>query len=181
MLEALGATIVDADVIAKAVVKPGMPALEEIAARFGAEYLDADGALDRRKMGGLVFGDPEAKKALEAIIHPRVAAETAQRIQDAAAAGAPLIVYDVPLLYENGLEKNVGAVIVVNVSPERQKERIRGRDDLDEDEIAARIASQMPLADKVARADHVIDNDGTIDETKDQVAALYRALTGEAA
>lgn len=176
-LAARGATIVDADRIAKAVVAPGTEALAEIAARFPTVVVD--GALDRRALGRIVFEDADARAALNAIVHPRVAARTAEEIAAALEAGAPLIVYDVPLLYENGLEDRVAEVIVVSVSPATQRARIRARDDLTEEEIEDRIAAQLPLEEKVRRADHVIDNDGTLEQTEQQVDALYRRLTEE--
>lgn len=177
MLAARGATIVDADRIAKAVVEPGTDGLAAIAARWPEVVVD--GALDRRALGRIVFGDDEARAALNAIVHPRVAARTAQAIAAAAEAGAPLIVYDVPLLYENGLEAQVAEVIVVFTSDAQRRERIRTRDDLSDEEIEGRIAAQLPLEEKVRRADHVIDNDGTLEATEHQVDALYAQLTRE--
>ncbi|MEQ9503731.1 MAG: dephospho-CoA kinase [Deltaproteobacteria bacterium] len=177
MLAARGATIVDADRIAKAVVEPGTDGLAAIAARWPEVVVD--GALDRRALGRIVFGDDEARAALNAIVHPRVAARTAQAIAAAAEARAPLIVYDVPLLYENGLETQVAEVIVVFTSDAHRRERIRARDDLSDEEIEGRIAAQLPLEEKVRRADHVIDNDGSLEATEHQVDALYEKLTRE--
>jgi dephospho-CoA kinase len=179
MLAELGAAIIDADVLAREVVEPGMPAFDRIVERFGRSIVDpGSGALDRRRLGALVFADEAARKDLNGIVHPEVAALAARRMQEAADGGAPLIVYDVPLLYENGLDRMLGAVVVVNASPAVQRARIKARDGLSDGEIEQRIAAQMPLSEKVARADFVIENDGDLGETRRQVEALFRELTG---
>ncbi len=177
MLRELGATVIDADQLAREAVAPGTPALQAIVARFGPETLTPSGELDRRALGRRVFADEEARRALNAIVHPEVAALAAQRMSDALASGAPLVVYDVPLLYENGLEQSLPEVVVVWARPETQRSRIARRDRLSPEEIEARLAAQLPLADKVARADRVIDNDGDLEATRAQVRALYGALT----
>ena len=179
MLAELGAAIIDADVLAREVVEPGQPAFERIVARFGAEVVGSDGRLERKRLGAIVFGDEAARKDLNAIVHPEVAKLAMQRMQEADAAGAPLIVYDVPLLFENGLDRVLPKVVVVSASPAVQRQRIKTRDGLSDLEIEQRIAAQMPLAEKVARADRVIDNDGDLERTRHQVEALFRELTGE--
>jgi dephospho-CoA kinase len=179
MLAELGAAIIDADVLAREVVEPGQPAFEQILARFGRGILDGDGRLDRKRLGAIVFGDAAARKDLNAIVHPEVAKLAMQRMQEADAAGAPLIVYDVPLLFENGLDRVLPKVVVVNASPAVQRERIKTRDGLSDLEIEQRIAAQMPMAEKVSRADRIIENDGDLENTKAQVEALFRELTGE--
>jgi dephospho-CoA kinase len=166
-----GAAIIDADQLAREAVAPGSPALTQLVARFGAGVLTAEGALDRPRLGALVFGDEAARRALNAIVHPEVARLAAERIQGLIARGAPLIVYDVPLLYENGLEKVLPEVIVVDAPLEVRYARIAARDGLDRDAIAARIAAQLPLEEKVRRADHVIDNGGGLDATRAAVQA----------
>lgn len=179
MLSELGAVVIDADRLAREVVSVGSPGLQQVVRRFGPDVLDAEGALDRKGLGRKVFKDAAARRDLEAIIHPRVAALSQARIQAALEAGAPLVVYDVPLLYENKLDAGLPAVVVVRVSPAVQRSRVAGRDGLPEDEIEDRIAAQMPLADKVARAQYVIDNDGPVEETRVQVEALFTRLTQE--
>jgi dephospho-CoA kinase len=179
MLAELGAAIIDADVLAREVVEPGRPAFAKIVARFGAEVVDpATGALDRKKLGAIVFADDAARKDLNAIVHPEVAALSAQRMQEAGARGAPLCVYDVPLLYENGLDRMLPTVVVVSASPAIQRARVRARDGLSDVEIEQRIAAQMPLAEKVSRADFVVENDGDLSDTRRQVEALFLELTG---
>ena len=181
MLAELGAAIIDADVLAREVVEPGQPAFQRIVARFGKDVVDpATGGLDRRKLGAVVFGDEGARRDLNAIVHPEVAALAAARMQEADARGARLIVYDVPLLYENGLDRMLPQVVVVKASPAVQRARIAARDQLSDAEIVQRIAAQMPLDEKIARADFVIDNDGDLEETRRQVESLFRALTGDA-
>jgi len=177
MLADLGASVIDADLLAREVVEPGMPALGAIVARFGEAVLDPSGRLDRKKLGAIVFGDEKARKDLNAIVHPEVAALAAQRMQEAEARGSPMCVYDVPLLYENGLDRMLPTVVVVDASPAVQRARIKARDGLSDAEIDQRIAAQMPLAEKVSRANYVIENDGDLEETRRQVESLFRELT----
>lgn len=176
MLAELGASIVDADQLAREAVAVGSPALEAIRARFG-DVFDDRGALDRGRLGDIVFGDDRARADLNAIVHPRVAALAMERMAALMGEGAKLIVYDVPLLYESGLDRTLPEVIVVFAPPRIQRSRVAARDGLTADQIDARIAAQMPIADKVARATHVIDNSDTLDRTRDQVQALWSQLT----
>ncbi len=179
MLAARGAVVIDADRLARAAVAPGTPGLAAIVERFGASYLTSDGTLDRRALGRRVFGDAEALAALNGIVHPEVARLQQTELEAARARGAPLVVYDVPLLFENALEEAYRPVIVVAVDPEVQRSRVRDRDPLTDEEIEARIAAQMPLEQKVARADYVVDNNGDLAATGRQVDALFAALTEE--
>ncbi len=179
MMEALGARVIDADVLAREAVAPGSPGLARVVARFGPEVLGADGALDRPRLGALVFADREARRDLEAIVHPEVQRLALERMAAAMADGAALVVYDVPLLYENGLERSIPEVIVVSAPPELQRARIAARDGLPPEQIEARIAAQLPLEEKLRRADHVIDNGGSLEATRRQVEALYARLTAE--
>jgi dephospho-CoA kinase len=178
-MEALGARVIDADVLAREAVAPGSPGLARVVARFGPEVLGADGALDRPRLGALVFADREARRDLEAIVHPEVQRLALERMAAAMADGATLVVYDVPLLYENGLERSLPEVIVVSAPPELQRARIAARDGLPPEQIEARIAAQLPLEEKLRRADHVIDNGGSLEATRRQVEALYARLTAE--
>jgi dephospho-CoA kinase len=176
MLREFGAHVIDADQVAREVVAPGTPALDEIRARFGAEVLQADGALDRKKLGAIVFVDQDARRALERITHPRIAAATQQEIARLSAAGVDPILYDAALIVENRLYTWMQGLIVVSVPPEAQVARLMIRDDIDEAAAQARIAAQLPLADKVAVATHVIDNGATRAETEAQVRALWERL-----
>jgi dephospho-CoA kinase len=176
MLRALGAHVIDADQVAREVVAPGTPALAEIAAHFGPEVLLPDGTLDRKKLGARVFADVDARRALERITHPRIAAATQQEIARLRAAGVDPVIYDAALIVENRLYTWMQGLIVVSVPPAVQVARLMIRDDIDEAAAEARIAAQLPLADKVAVATHVIDNSGVHGETEAQVRALWARL-----
>jgi dephospho-CoA kinase len=176
MLRELGAHVIDADQVARDVVAPGTPALAEIQARFGPAVLHEDGALDRKKLGAIVFADPDARRALERITHPRIAAATQQEIARLAAAGVEPVIYDAALIVENRLYTWMQGLIVVSVPPEVQVARLMIRDDIDEAAAQARIAAQLSLAEKVAVATHVIDNSGTRSDTEAQVRALWERL-----
>ena len=177
MFRALGATLIDADRLARAAVEAGEPAFEAIVARFGPGIVGPDGRLDRRALGRRVFQDEAERRALNAIVHPEVRRRTLEALAAAREAGVKLVIHDVPLLFENGLDRTVDATVVVHVSPETQRARIRARDPLDDDEIEARIAAQIPLDEKADRADHVIDNEGPLEATRRQVEALYARWT----
>lgn len=160
LLRARGAPVVDADALARAAVEPGTPALAEIARTFGAEVLREDGALDRKALAARVFADPEARRRLEAITHPAVRRAMREATDRLAAQGHPLAFYDTPLLYEVGLEALLDAVVVVWAPRDVQRERLIRRDGLDAAEVDARLAAQLPVDEKAARADFVIDNAG---------------------
>lgn len=176
MLRELGAHIVDADQLARQVVEPGTPALAEIAARFGPGVLQPDGTLDRKKLGAIVFADADARQALNRITHPRIAAAGQEAIARLAARGVNPVIYEAALIVENQLHTWMHGLIVVSVPPEVQRARLMARDHLDEDAARARIAAQLPLAKKVAVADHVIDNSGTLEDTRAQVCDLWGRL-----
>lgn len=173
-LAALGAYVVDADVLARDVVEPGTPGLAAVAAEFGAEVLRPDGSLDRDRLGAIVFADPAARARLNAIVHPLVGAATAERF--AAAPADAIVVHDVPLLVEVGLAAAYDVVLVVAATPETQGSRLVRARGMSADEARSRIASQAPLADKLAVADFVITNDGSLDDLDRQVQAVWLAL-----
>jgi dephospho-CoA kinase len=173
-LAALGAYVVDADVLARDVVEPGTPGLAAVAAEFGAEVLRPDGSLDRDRLGAIVFADPAARARLNAIVHPLVGAATAERF--AAAPADAIVVHDVPLLVEVGLAAAYDVVLVVAATPETQGSRLVRARGMSADEARSRIAAQAPLADKLAVADFVITNDGSLDDLDRQVQAVWLAL-----
>lgn len=177
--EARGAAIIDADRLAREAVLPGTPGFAAVVARFGPGVLGPGGDLDRAALGRIVFGDEEARRALNAIVHPEVARLAAERMAALSAAGRALIVYDVPLLFENGLERYLPETIVVSVPEEIQRARVRARDGLSPEEIEARLRAQLPLADKAARATYVIDNSGSLTDTEASVDALWKNLIQE--
>jgi dephospho-CoA kinase len=173
-LAALGAYVVDADVLAREVVEPGTPGLAAVAAEFGAEVLRPDGSLDRDRLGAIVFADPAARARLNAIVHPLVGAATAERF--AAAPADAIVVHDVPLLVEVGLAAAYDVVLVVAATPGTQGSRLVRARGMSADEARSRIAAQAPLADKLAVADFVITNDGSLDDLDRQVQAVWLAL-----
>jgi dephospho-CoA kinase len=173
MFAQLGADVIDADQLARDVVEPGQPALDEIATAFGRDILLPDGHLDRGKLGRIIFADSVARGTLNAITHPRIRERMDAAIAERASRPGVLIA-DIPLLYENERTGTVEAVIVVWVDHETQLRRLLERDGLTEEAARQRIAAQMPLDEKRARADAVIDNSGSRESTQRQVEAIYR-------
>lgn len=176
MLRARGICVVDADELAREAVAPGSPALERIRARFGDAVVARDGTLDRAALGAIVFTDAAARTALNAITHPEVARLAAERFARLAAEGRDLVVYEVPLLFENNLEALMDRTVLVACSAEQQLARVQARDGLDEAAARARIAAQMPLEEKRKRASVVIENDADLATLTDRVDAVWRAI-----
>ena len=166
----LGVPVIDTDLIARQVVAPGQPALEEIVARFGPGVLDAEGGLDRRRMREQIFSDPEARRGLEAILHPAIRAEMER--QSAAAGGAYQLLV-IPLLAEGGRRDHVDRVLLVDVPEELQLERLAGRDRVTADQARASLEAQATRAQRLEIADDVISNAGPVDELRSKVAALH--------
>lgn len=173
---ARGLSVVNADELARAAVLPESPALAQIVDYFGAEVLTPSGALDRAGLAKIVFSDPEARRRLDAIVHPVVRRLASERFAEIAARGEPLACYEVPLLFETGLERIYAPVVVVNAPDALRRLRLAARDKLGPEQVDARILAQLPLAEKVRRADYVIDNDGSLsllsarcDETLDAI------------
>jgi dephospho-CoA kinase len=177
MLAQLGALIIDADQIVRQVQQPGEPAWREIVECFGEGILLPTQELDRAKLGQLVFGNEENRKKLNAIVHPRV-----QERRDVLTAKAlqedphRVIVWDIPLLIETGMYKEVDKTVVVYVDADTQLARLLERDKLSLEQARQRIAAQMPIEEKKAYADYLIDNRGTLEETKRQVEQVYAQL-----
>ncbi|SFN24839.1 dephospho-CoA kinase [Actinomadura madurae] len=178
-LERHGALVIDADKIAREVVEPGTPGLAAVVAEFGEEVLLPSGALDREKVGKIVFTDPERLAALNAIVHPLVG-ERMRQLMEAAPEDA-VVVYDVPLLTENGLADMYDEVVVVDAPEETQLDRLVARRGMTEEDARARMANQATREARRAVATHVIENNGTLDALKTQVDALWKALTRRAA
>lgn len=173
ILSELGAEVIDADQLARQVVEPGQPALAEIVTAFGPQMLRPDGHLDRARLASLVFADATARQKLDAITHPRIRERMREEVE-ARAQRPGLLILDIPLLYESGREGTVEKVIVVWVDRTTQLQRLIGRDGLDTGQAEQRLAAQLPLDEKRSRADEVIDNSGTPEQTRRQVEALYR-------
>ncbi len=159
-LRALGVPVIDADRLARDAVAPGTPGLARIVAAFGREVLGPDGALDRRAMGARVFGDAAARACLEAIVHPAIRALFQAELAARRAEGHALVVYDVPLLFEKQLQREVDLTVVVWAPPPVQLARLRERDGLSQGEAESRLAAQLPIDEKAAQADVVVVNDG---------------------
>ncbi len=175
-LAARGAAIVDADLIARQVVEPGQPALAELVARFGVAILAPDGTLDRKRLGAIVFADSRARADLQRITHPRIAAASATAIARYARAGAQVVFYEAALLVENRTHLGFAGLLVVAASPAVQRARIVARDGLTGAEADARIAAQAPLADKLAAATWVVQNDGDREHLHAQVDTVIAAI-----
>lgn len=171
-----GATVVDADLVAREVVDAGTPGLAALVEAFGAEVLAPDGSLDRPRLGERVFAQPELLARLNALLHPLIAARTAELLEQARAAGARVVVHDVALLVENGLAGLYDAVVVVAASPATQLERLRTERGLTQELARQRMDAQAPLADKLAVATHVVHNDGRIEDVAPQVDRLWAEL-----
>ena len=178
-LAAHGAVLIDADLVAREVVEPGTPGLAAVVAEFGEDILLPDGSLDRERLGSIVFADAARRTALNAIVHPLVGRRT-QELFEAAPAGA-VVVYDVPLLTENNLARLYDRVVVVDAPVATQVARLVGVRGMTEEAARARIAAQATRAQRLAIADHVIDNSGTLDELFTQVDALWAELSAKAA
>jgi dephospho-CoA kinase len=173
----LGATVVDADAIALELTRAGGAATGQVRSLFGDEYVDADGAMDRAKMRALAFRDPAARKKLEELLHPMIRAESERRI---AAASGPYVIHVVPLLVESaGYRQRVARVLVVDCPESVQMERVRRRSGLSEDEVKRIIGAQIKRQDRLAAADDVIDNSGTLDALHKQVRALHARYLAE--
>jgi dephospho-CoA kinase len=184
MLAELGARVIDSDAIVHELQAPGMPLLAELAAEFGPGILRADGSLDRTALGDRVFRDETARKRLNAIVHPAVGRESAKRLAEALASGVPLVVLDIPLLFETrahgtASKANLGIETIVVVWAPRalQIERQLARNGYGRDEAERRVDAQIPIDEKRAQGHHVIDNSGSLEDTRRQVRELYAALT----
>ena len=172
----LGIPIVDADDLAREVVEPGTPGLRRVVEKFGKRVLDAEGRLDRKKVGDMVFTDDEARDTLNAILHPLIGAAGAERLQALQDHPAPYLMYEAALLVETGSYKAFSALVVVSADESLQRLRLIARDGYTVGEANARIASQLPLARKIAVADYVVTNNGDLEGTRRQVGEIHAKL-----
>jgi dephospho-CoA kinase len=175
MFRELGATVVDADEATHAVYAPGTPGFDAVLREFGPEY-ERGGEIDRARLGELVFKDRGARERLNAIVHPLVRQWMADRTADAFDRGAEVVIQDVPLLYENGLQGLFESVVLVYATPATQVARLVEGRGLSQDRASSILASQMPIDEKRGSADFVIENDGTREETRRQVRAIWRKI-----
>ena len=179
-LASYGATVIDADAIAREVVEPGTPGLSEVVAEFGDRVLAADGTLDRAALGAIVFADADRLAALNAIVHPRVGERSGQLMEEALAADTKVVVYDVPLLVENGLGSLYDVVVVVDAPDETRVERVSVNRGMPREQVRSRIRAQADRDTRLAAADLVVDNSGTRDGLRARVAELWRELSARA-
>ena len=177
ILQADGAGVIDADAISRELVEPGEPALHALVDEFGDSIIAADGSLLRGTLAAIAFATPDGTARLNAIMHPLIAAESRRRIERAAQNGADIVVYDMPLLLETGQRDLVDLVVVVDVPVETQVRRAVDLRGLDEADVRRRIEVQADRSERLAAADVVIDNSGSVERTREQVDALWARLT----
>ena len=178
MLRDAGVDVIDADVLAREAVAPGSVGLAAVHERFGDAVISSDGTLNRPILGALVFVDDGARRDLNGIVHPEVARLAAERLSALREAGATVAVYEVPLLFENGLDAVMDTTILVACPDDVQLARIMARDHLNEAQAKARVAAQMPLAQKRQRAAIVIENDGDLDQLLSRLRETWPLATG---
>jgi dephospho-CoA kinase len=179
--ETLGVPTIDADTLSRDAVAAGTPGLAAVVNRFGRDVLAPSGALDRQKLASIVFMDPVARRDLEGIIHPAVREATEAWFDALDPARYAFAIADIPLLYEVGRDRDFDCVIVTAVDPETQVRRVIERDGATDEEARQRIAAQLPIDDKVRRADFVIRTDGSFEQTDQQVRAVFAELQADAA
>jgi dephospho-CoA kinase len=177
MFAELGAVIIDADELAREAVRPRTPAMTAIAARWGTGVLRPDGTLDREALRAIVFTSESARHELNRMVHPEVGRLREGLIEEARARGIDVVVSDIPLLFEAGLESGFDRIVLVDAPEPVRLARLMERRGLPEDEARRMIAAQMPSSGKRARADVVIDNDGSIDALRSEVARTWKSLT----
>ena len=178
MLRELGAGVVDADELAREIVRPGREAWQDIVDAFGSAILREDQTIDREKLRKTIFQDEEARKRLESVTHPRIRALAQEDIQKLAARGAEIIIYDVPLLFENQMHMWLRPVMLVACDSAVQKRRLQERDGLTAGEIEQHLRAQMPLDEKRKLADFVIENNSDLLELKKQVLEIWKEIKG---
>ncbi|ABO67997.1 dephospho-CoA kinase [Geobacillus thermodenitrificans] len=174
MMRELGLPVIDADEAARAVVEPGEEAYRQIVATFGPDILQMNGEIDRAKLGAIVFNNEQERKKLNAIVHPAVRRKMLAEKEELIRSGAKTVVLDIPLLFESGLTDWVDKVLVVYVDDDVQLCRLMARNGFTEEEAIARIRAQWPLEEKVKRGDAVIDNNGTVEQTRRQLLSILQ-------
>jgi dephospho-CoA kinase len=180
MLNQLGCLIIDADLIAREVVEPGEPAYQKIIDAFGQGVLDDEGYINRKKLGALIFQDAEKRKSLNDITHPEIIKREQEILAELMTEGHEgIVILDAALLIEAGGAGRVDRLVVVTADEGTQQKRVSDRDDLPREEALRRIRSQMPLSEKAKLAHYIIDNSGTLEQTRHEVLGLYRSLQAD--
>ena len=174
LLAQRGAILIDSDVLSREVVEPGTPGLEAIVERFGPAVLAADGSLDRKALGTIIFADAQARADLNGIVHPEVRRRRAELI--ASAPDGSIVISVIPLLVEGGLQDGFDGVIVVDVPIDTQVDRLKARSDLDDQQARARVNAQASRDERLEVADWVIENSGSYDQLRQQVEVVWDAL-----
>jgi len=181
LLSERGATIIDADVLARRVVEPGMPAFDEIVRRWGTQIVAPDGSLDRDALRRLVFSNHDQLEELNQIVHPEVGAYRDRLVNEARARGDRLVVQDIPLLFERGIVEQFDRIVLVDAPRPMRLERLMRERGLSETDAMDMITAQMPAELKRARADYIIENVGTVRELEERVSEVWHSLEREAA
>ena len=172
ILKAVGWPVIDADLIARQIVMPDSKGLEQIVNRFGPQMLNSDGTLDRKKLGKTVFDDPKKLSDLDKIEHPLIQEAIDSQLDEFKKQHLPVVVLDVPLLFETGMDEECDLTVLAVVDQATQLKRLMKRDQISKMDAVKRISSQMSLKEKMQRADVIIDNNGTLEQTRSQVAEL---------
>jgi len=176
MFQELGAPGLNADKIAREVVAKGEPAWEELRRAYGPEFFQEDGELNRARMASLVFADPEARCALEKIVHPWMIRGIQAHLEELERQGEEVVIVECAVLFECGIQDGYDRIIVVYAEPEDQMQRLQDRDRREPGVISGILEAQMPMSDKMARADFVVDNRGSLEDTRRQVENIWRQL-----
>jgi dephospho-CoA kinase len=176
LFAAYGAAIIDADALAREVLAPGTNTLREVVAIFGTEVLDARGELDRARLGRIVFADSRAREALEAITHPAIIAAAKERIDTLIRAGHRQVIYEAALLIESGRDAEMDLLVVVIADDEIRIRRLKERCGMSRSEVLQRFSAQLPQAEKAARADYLIDNSGSLEQTRTRVREVWSEI-----
>lgn len=172
ILKAVAWPVIDADLIARQIVMPGSKGLEQIVNRFGPQMLNSDGTLDRKKLGKTVFDDPKKLSDLDKIEHPLIQEAIDSQLDEFKKQHLPVVVLDVPLLFETGMDEECDLTVLAVVDQATQLKRLMKRDQISKMDAVKKISSQMSLKEKMQRADVIIDNNGTLEQTRSQVAEL---------
>ena len=177
----LGAVVVDADILARQVVEPGTPGLQEIQTAFPNEALIlADGSLNRSKLGEIIFSNPDKKKVVESILHPKIRALWLQKLEELSRANIPVVAYVVPLLFESSVKMpELKKIILVSAPEEVRIDRVMKRDGLSREMTELRLNAQLPESEKIGRSDYVITNTSTLDELKKRTTEVFSDIVSQ--
>lgn len=177
-LAGLGAVLIDADVISRQLLAPGSPVLAEIRRLFGSRYFDQDGNLQRKALGNLIFSDEKERSKLNNLMHPLIRQEIIKQIENYRRAGEKTVFLSAALLFETNLDELTDEIWVVALDKEKQVQRLMARDNLSREQALNRLAAQSSLEEKLKKADQIIDNNGAVEKTLEQIELLWRRVNG---